>query len=140
MEENMSTVLKAGCITFSQKEPNKILVLYQGKYDDFSFPKGHIEKSETLEECAIRETKEETGIDVQLIFALPTYHYTNLKDGSIDLTYFIAQSLNDDTIQTEKGGKIYWMTIDEAMKKISYKNLRQFLKENKSLIEKYKKS
>ena len=136
----MNTVLKAGCIIFSQKEPDKILVLYQGKYGDFSFPKGHVEKGETLEQCAIRETKEETGLDVRLLFALSTYHYTNSKDGAIDLSYFIAASLNDDTIQTEEGGKVYWMTIEEALEKISYKNLRSFIKENISTIEKYKKS
>lgn len=136
----MDTVLKAGCIIFSHDNPDKILVLYQEKYNDFSFPKGHIEAGETLQECAVRETKEETGLDVRLLFALPTYNYTNSKDGAIDLTYFVASSLNDSTIQTEKGGKVYWMTIKEALEKISYKNLQSFIKENISTIEKYKKS
>ena len=140
MEDTMNTVLKAGAVILSKENPDKILVLYQEKHDDFSLPKGHWEQGETLEQCAIREIKEETGLDIQLLFALPVFHYSNAKDGAIDLTYFVARSLNDNTIQTEDGGKAFWMTIEEALEKISYENLRQFLKENKSTIEKYKKS
>ena len=140
VEDKMNTVLKAGAVVISKENPDKILVLYQEKHDDFSLPKGHLESGETLEQCAIREVKEETGLDIQPLFSLPVFHYTNSKDGSIDLTYFIARSLNDNTIQTEEGGKAFWMTIEEALEKISYENLRQFLRENKFIIEKYKKS
>ena len=54
-------VEKAGCILIN-KENNKIGLIYRQKQKDYSFPKGHRESEESLIECAIRETAEETGL------------------------------------------------------------------------------
>ena len=58
----MTKVIKAGCIliNFSDKKAG---LIYRTKQNDYSFPKGHVEEGETVMECAIRETKEELGID-----------------------------------------------------------------------------
>ena len=53
------SVKKAGSILVN-KETKKIGLVYRTKKDDYSFPKGHLEKDETLQECAIREIIEET--------------------------------------------------------------------------------
>lgn len=54
----METV-KAGCILINKKS-KKIAIIYRDKKDDYTFPKGHKEENESIEECAIRETAEET--------------------------------------------------------------------------------
>ena len=123
----MNAVQKAGTIVFSQKNPNKILLLYQKKYDDFSFPKGHVENNESLKECALRETKEETGLDVEILSILNKTSYSNKYDGNVEVTFFIARSLNDENINPEKGCLTYWVEIDEALQKVSYENLRSLL-------------
>lgn len=55
-------VKSCGCIVFNN---GKVLVIKQ-KNGDYGFPKGHIEDGETEEECAYRETMEETGIAVTI--------------------------------------------------------------------------
>ena len=50
---------KAGCFLI-KKETKEIALIYRKKQNDYSFPKGHVEKGETLKEAAIRETAEET--------------------------------------------------------------------------------
>lgn len=50
---------------------NEILMGYMGGI--YQFPGGHLEGSETLGECLIREIMEETGIDVTGKFSNPFY-------------------------------------------------------------------
>lgn len=76
---------KSGVILFN-KDLDKI-VLIQNKYlylkgiKKFGLPKGHIDNNETYENCAIRETFEETGIKINkssLIFKIKisdTYYF-----------------------------------------------------------------
>ena len=135
----MNTVLKAGAVILSKNNPDKIVIIYRKSEDDFSLPKGHLEARETLEQCAIRETKEETGLDIELLSTLSVVTYTNNSDGYVETTYYLARSLNDNAVQPENGVDVHWMSLEEALQKISYKNLRQFLSDNKKLIESFKK-
>ncbi|MBK8951722.1 MAG: NUDIX domain-containing protein [Chitinophagaceae bacterium] len=68
------TVLKAagGLV---KNENNEVLFIFRrGKWD---FPKGHIDKGEKPEKCALREVKEETGLKkVKLISQLITTYHT----------------------------------------------------------------
>ena len=49
--------LKAGTILINK---DNICLIYRDIHNDYSFPKGHLEKNESLKECDIRETEEET--------------------------------------------------------------------------------
>lgn len=44
----------------------EILLIKPNRSNTWGIPKGHLEPGETLEECAIREVFEETGIDIVL--------------------------------------------------------------------------
>lgn len=48
-------------------ENNRVLLLYHRKLNKWLPPGGHMEENETPPECAIREAKEETGLDIALI-------------------------------------------------------------------------
>ena len=57
----------------------KILLLYKnirGKYEGWVLPKGTVEKGETHEETALREVKEESGVDAEIVKYLGESHYT----------------------------------------------------------------
>jgi len=68
------TIIKAGG-GFVQNENNDVLMMFRrGKWD---LPKGKLDKKETIEACAIRETGEETGLEnVELISSLITTYHT----------------------------------------------------------------
>lgn len=67
-------IVKAGG-GFVQNENNDVLMMFRrGKWD---LPKGKLDKKETIEDCALRETKEETGLkSIELISPLITTYHT----------------------------------------------------------------
>lgn len=62
--QDVQTKYRAGTIILKYKE-KKILIV-QSYHRHWGVPKGHIESSESFEECALRETMEETGIDLKI--------------------------------------------------------------------------
>lgn len=77
----VSPKIAAGTIV----EMDNRIVLIQRDVDPrkgfWSFPCGFVEADETLEAGAIRETKEEAGVDVELLGHLGTYSYAQSWHG-----------------------------------------------------------
>src|SRR6202043_2639042 len=48
----------------------RVAVVHRPGYDDWSFPKGKVDRGETLEETALREVEEETGLRCRLVAPL----------------------------------------------------------------------
>ncbi|HIG93506.1 TPA: NUDIX hydrolase [Candidatus Woesearchaeota archaeon] len=59
-------------------EDGKLLLIWKKKHKHYEFPGGKAEPGETLEQTALRETKEEIGCDVTIV------RYIGWKDFSID--------------------------------------------------------
>ena len=74
IQKVQNIVRKAGGIIFNKDLDKVILVLnrlsYQKGENKWGLPKGHIEKNEKINICAMREIKEETGLDLKLL----SYH------------------------------------------------------------------
>ena len=85
----------------------------------WSFPKGHQEAGETDAETAIRETKEETGLDVEITDTAPieTGHYIHNGEDYKRILLFIAKPLNYELKPQEiEVEQIEWVQISEAEK------------------------
>ncbi len=112
---------KSGCIVVSKEDPNNILVI-RTTYGDFtylSFPKGHLENGETLEECATREVSEETGLNVKLVKELgvcvhPDYYCNELGE----ILFYIADSLSDDIdnkLKNDSATDVLWINYRDVL-------------------------
>ena len=55
-----------------KNDEGKVLLVYHKKLDVWLYPGGHIEKNETPDETVIREVKEETGLDVEIVSEIKT--------------------------------------------------------------------
>ena len=96
-----------------------------------AFPKGHVEEGETEFETAIRETKEETGIDVEIIsderFVIS---YSPKEDIIKDVVYFIAKPLNREMKrQVEEIAALEWIPIEEVESHITFDNDKNIFRE-----------
>ena len=69
-------VVAAGALPWRvTKERLEVLLIHRPRYDDWSWPKGKIDDGETVPECAVREVREEIGLDAPLGIPLPPIHY-----------------------------------------------------------------
>jgi len=123
-------IKKAGCVILSENNPDKVLLINRKKQGDWSFPKGHVEKGESYEECAIREVKEETGLNVTLSEVFGTVRYKSNSGKDIIAKYFIAYTVGSETFNPEPKVVPKWVNISEAGEVLSHKNMSDFYKEN----------
>ena len=122
----MPKVQKGGVIILSRGKPTRVALFYQEKKERFSFPKGHVEPGETPLQCAVREVKEETGLDVEIIKPLGVCNYHNNADGDIDLFFFLGRSLDDKQIVPEPDCQVIWADPQEICSKLFYPEVGEF--------------
>lgn len=119
----------AGCVVFKTfTAPFKVLIIQQKHGLHFGFPKGHLETFETQEEAAIRETKEEVGLDVELTQHQIKITYHPKPDVLKTVTYFLALSKNFDIdIQTQEVLNASFVEVSKALEMLTYQNDKDVL-------------
>ncbi len=106
-----------------KKEKDEIYVLIEHMaLGHTSLPKGHIEEGETPYECALREIKEETNLDVDLDTTFSyTITYSPKKGVSKDVTFYLATVKNEELIpQLSEVTSLEWMEIKKAIEAVTF--------------------
>lgn len=126
---------KAGCILINI-ENKKVALVHRLRYNDYSFPKGHQEGNESLMECAIRETEEETCHLCHIVSEIGINNYSDYE-GDVNVYMFLAiddgkvsKVLNPREIE-----ETVWVSFEEVETLLSYDNLKEFWNKVKSKIE-----
>lgn len=125
----MSIVLLAGTAIIKNK---KILLVQQKPDGDqaskWGPPAGHGEFSESPLETAIRETKEETGLDVKIkgVVQSGVFNYKN-KDYALVFYACSPKKGQEIKIQDEEVANYTWASLDD-IKKDKYPMRKEFLK------------
>lgn len=116
-----------GCIIIKDE---KVLLVYEKNRNFWGFPKGHMEEGETEKETALREVKEEVGIDVEIdVLKRYTLNY-NIKN-EIDKTtiLYIAKPKSEEiVIQEDEIEKIKWCSFEEALQTLTFENWKELFK------------
>jgi 8-oxo-dGTP diphosphatase len=100
------------------KEGEQFLICQRAKEDEcallWEFPGGKREAGETLEDCAVRELKEELDVDIRVLEMFDTALYC-FEDKEVFLTFFKAEIIGGDlTLKVHK--EIQWVTRKELKK------------------------
>jgi len=126
IKNNNNEIIKAGCVVMNDKK--EVLLVTDKTRKIWSFPKGHAESGETLEQVALREVREETGYEVEIMKRLTDIIYAHGETGElIRVAMFLAKPIKI-TGSPEKETYSEWFPIEEA-KKIIYPNLIYLLDE-----------
>lgn len=133
----MNPILKAGIIILRPglTEP-EILLLFRGKHNDWSFPKGHCEAGESFEETALREIQEETGLAVELRQRLPDMQYKDSKQEDVVVAMYLGAPSNaDQKVRTEYAtDRLEWVPVSKVEGALSYQNLKEYFHSQREVI------
>ncbi|WP_425392338.1 NUDIX hydrolase [Ekhidna sp.] len=123
------------------EKDGKLLMIYRRKVWDI--PKGKLDKGETIEECAIREVEEETGVKVTIDKEIEAvwHTYVTKKKYILKKTHWYAMHCIDEknmAPQKDEGIKdVQWMTIEEVRKALhnSYRSIRYVMGEYTKMMK-----
>ena len=126
---------KAGTILINLRN-KKIALVYRRDKLGYEFPKGHLEKGETLEECAIRETEEETERKSHIIEKLGVVNYITGKGENVELHLYLAivDGKSHEVIEENLKEKLYWFSVDEVDSKLNYEDTKRFWENTKQKV------
>lgn len=107
----------------------KILLIKHNQGGHWSFPKGHVEENETEIQTAMREIKEETGIDVSIDTRFrEVVTYCPQKDVIKDVVYFFATTTDYEIHEQQEevcGSK--WVELRDASNCVTFKNDKELI-------------
>ena len=133
----MSYEKSCGAVVFRKYHGNiELLLIKHVVGGHWSFPKGHVEPGETEEQTALREIKEETGIDVELNTSFrEVVSYSPKRDTTKDVIYFLGKAKTFQyTPQEEEIAQIKWVEINLAHSFLTYDNDKQLVNKAKPMM------
>ena len=110
-----------------------VFLLIRDSYQNWGFPKGHLENGERAEDAAMREVREETGIDdVALRGTIETIDwYCRFRGRLIHKVchFYLMETVSAVTNPQRAEGitACRWMPIAQALQTISYANAKAVL-------------
>ena len=97
----------------------------------WTFPKGHAEKGEKIEQTALREVEEETGYACEIEKPLERVQYWFKQEGQLikkTVTWFLMKPLKKTgTHDPEEIMETKWMSLEEATSLCKYKSDKKLL-------------
>jgi 8-oxo-(d)GTP phosphatase len=115
VKNKQNETLKAGCAVINER--GDVLLVSDKNRKNWSFPGGHVEPGETLEQVALREVKEETGYAVELMRRLPDITHKYETGELMRVAMFLARPIGKKQRVTEEIHSD-WMPVSQAKKLI----------------------
>ena len=112
-------VLAAGALAWREGAAGvEVMLVHRPRYDDWSVPKGKLDKGETFPAAAVREVAEETGYRVRLHRPLPASVYL-LPDGRTKIVQYWTATVRAQVAPGPENPRevdeVRWVGLDAAI-------------------------
>ena len=130
----------AGGVVFRMDVGQPVYLLIRDSYKNWGFPKGHIENGEQPEAAALREVREETGLnDLSLRGPIDTIDWYFRFRGQLihKVCHFFLMETADAVTSPQRAEGITacrWARFEDARSLISYDNARGMLRRAQEML------
>jgi len=107
----------------------EVALVHRPRYDDWSFPKGKLDRGESWEDAALREVEEEIGLRCRLGHELPPTSYHDNKGRPKVVRYWMMEPLEGEFVPSDEVDEVRWLSPPEADRLLSYAHDRELLRE-----------
>ena len=119
-----------GVVVRDRGEGPEVLLVHRPRYDDWSLPKGKLEKGESFEEAALREIEEETGLRCSLGAELDPASYIDHK-GRSKIVRWYRMAVEDGGegafVPNDEVDELRWLPPREALGIADYEHDRALI-------------
>ena len=132
----------AGVIVFRKQGDECLFLLVLSRLTKrplWEFPKGGVDKGETLLQAALRELREETGIAEDEVRLIPDFQHAEdyrftAGDGDQrtlihkQVTYFLGETEKHEvTLSVKESSEFAWLNLPDALKRVRYSKRKRLL-------------
>ncbi len=124
----MAKFKQAGAIIVraGKSGPRILLVTARRNPSNWIFPKGHVESGETLKAAAVREAREEAGIEGKVVGAAGRMSF-EFGDNTYRVTYFVVTTTGSG--KEREGRRLRWLKYKQALRRLTYDETRDLLRD-----------
>ena len=129
--------------TGETSEQNSVEVALVGRSQQglWTLPKGTPCSGETIEQVAVREVQEETGLEVHLISYIGAISYSFIHDQVRyykQVRHFLFEATGGDiTLHDHEYDRVAWFSLPEACRRISYANEANILSQAEEIVQRW---
>jgi 8-oxo-dGTP pyrophosphatase MutT (NUDIX family) len=139
-----SIEVSAGGLIISAGTPHRIALIChknRGGGRDWCLPKGHVEPGESLEQTAVREVFEETGLSAEIVEKLGEISYS-FRVGTVRVRktvhhYLLRELAGSMTATGDPTGEVLevrWFSLDEVVETLAHENEKKMAQKALELL------
>ncbi len=128
----------AGAIVFYRGKRTEYLLIHATYWE---FPKGRIDADESERAAAVREVREESGLDVQLLDGFReevNYFYRRRETGLLvrkQVVYFVGEATTQAVNLSWEHQQSQWLSYEAALEQLKYSNARALLEKAHAVVQ-----
>jgi bis(5'-nucleosidyl)-tetraphosphatase len=115
-------------------KPEFLLITTTGKSDEWTFPKGHIERGELPEDAAMREVREEAGVLTEIVEFVGESSFAG-ADETITVVYYLLRCTG--RVETRENRSVLWCDYDAALRTLSFEDAKAMLIAARPLVQRF---
>lgn len=135
--------ISAGGVAFRKRNGQvDVALISVGTGNRWQLPKGLVDKGESTEDAALREVREETGIDAEMVDRIDKveYWYLSKEQGhpvryhKFVYFYLLRYKSGDVGDHDREVNEARWVNIDDAIKMLAFANEKKIMEKAKERI------